>query len=128
MTMRLWRVVVLLNLALALGAGAGLLYRAREIRALRQELADAREAVATRAGSERQWSVRGIVRVPLPSQSALFVTHEAVPELMEGMTMGFEVADPRLLDGLKAGDPIRFTLRQDGQRLRIVAIQKEARQ
>jgi Cu/Ag efflux protein CusF len=55
------------------------------------------------------------------------VTHEAVPELMDAMTMGFEVADPRLLDGLQPGDAIRFTLRQDGQRLRIVAIEKETR-
>jgi Cu/Ag efflux protein CusF len=125
--MRLWKVVVLLNLALALGGGGGLLYRAREIRTLRQELADARQAATSRPGGERQWSLRGIVRLALPTQSALFVTHEAVPELMEGMTMGFEVADARLLDGLQPGDAIRFTLRQEGQRLRIVAVQKETR-
>jgi Cu/Ag efflux protein CusF len=124
--MRLWKVVVLLNLALALGGGGGLLYRAREIRTLRQELADARQAAASRPG-ERQWSLRGIVRLALPGQSALFVTHEAVPDLMEGMTMAFEVADARLLDGLQPGDAIRFTLRQEGQRLRILAIQKETR-
>jgi Cu/Ag efflux protein CusF len=44
---------------------------------------------------------------------------------MEAMTMGFEVEDPKLLDGLAAGDPVRFTVRRDGERLVLVGIEKQ---
>jgi Cu/Ag efflux protein CusF len=123
--MRVWKVVLLVDLALALGVGGGYLWWAREVRALRQELATARQAAEARQSTDRSWTVRGIVRVALPSQQALFITHETIPELMPGMTMGFEVADPKLLDGLAPGDPIRFTLRREGERLRVVAIERQ---
>ena len=123
--MRAWKVVVLVNLALALGAGGGYLWWARDVRALRQELAAARRVAAARPAGERSWTVRGIVRLVLGSQGAIFITHETIPDLMPGMTMGFEAEDPKLLDGLKPGDPIRFTLRQQDQRLRVVAIERQ---
>ena len=123
--MRIWKVVLLVDLALALGVGGGYLWWAREVRTLRQELAAARQAVETRLAGERSWTVRGIVRVVLPSQGAIFITHETIPDLMAGMTMGFETEEPKILDGLRPGDPIRFTLRQQGQRLRVVAIEKQ---
>jgi Cu/Ag efflux protein CusF len=123
--MRLWKVVLLVDLALVLGVGGGYLWWAREVRTLRQELAAARQAADTRQAGDRSWTVRGIVRVTLPAQGAIFITHETIPDLMPGMTMGFEAEEPKILDGLKPGDPIRFTLRQQGQRLRVVAIEKQ---
>ncbi len=123
--MRIWKVILLVDLALALGVGGGYLWWAREVRTLRQELAAARQAAETRLARERSWTVRGIVRVVLPSQGAIFITHETIPDLMPGMTMGFEAEDPKILDGLQPGDPIRFTLQQQGQRLRVVAIDRQ---
>jgi hypothetical protein len=38
--------------------------------------------------------------------------------------MGFEAADEKLLDGLAPGDPVRFTVRKDGERLVLVTIEK----
>jgi Cu/Ag efflux protein CusF len=121
---RLWKVVVLLDLALLVGLGGGYLWWAREVRALRLQVAQTSRPSTGASSAAQAWTVRGIVRVVLPSQGAIFLTHESVPGLMAGMTMGFEVEDPKLLDGLQPGDAVRFTLRQIGERLRITAIEK----
>lgn len=120
--MRLWKVVVLLNLALGVGVGLGYLRWAREVQGLRDEVARLR-AEAARPNAQ-SWTVRGIVRSVIPKLGAIFLTHEAMPGLMEAMTMGFEVADPKLLDGLAPGEPVRFTVRKDGERLVVVTIEK----
>jgi Cu/Ag efflux protein CusF len=121
--MRLWKVIVLMNLALGVGVGLGYLRWAREVRALQDEIARLR-AEATRPGPS-SWTVRGIVRSVIPQLGAVFLTHEAMPGLMEAMTMGFEVENPKLLDGLAPGDPVRFTVRKHGERLVMVAIEKQ---
>jgi hypothetical protein len=54
-----------------------------------------------------------------------FLTHEAIPGLMAGATRAFPVASARLLQGLSAGDPVRFTLERRAQRVVLVAIEPE---
>ena len=120
--LRLWKVLVLLNLALGLGIGLGYLRWAREVRSLQDEVARLRAEVA-RPGAQ-SWTVRGIVRSVIPKLGAIFLTHEAMPGLMDGMTMGFETDDPKLLNGLAPGDAVRFTVRRDGERLVLIAIEK----
>jgi Cu/Ag efflux protein CusF len=120
--MRLWKVLVLLNLALGVGIGLGYLRWAREVRGLQDEI-DRLRAEAARP-SVQSWTVRGIVRSLIPKLGAVFLTHEALPGLMDAMTMGFETDDPKLLDGLAAGDPVRFTVRREGEKLILVAIEK----
>jgi Cu/Ag efflux protein CusF len=120
--MRLWKVVLLVNLALALGVGLGYLRWAREVRGLRDE-ADRLHAEAVRPGPQ-SWTVRGIVRSVVPKLGAIFLTHEAMPGLMDAMSMGFEAEDPKLLEGLAPGDPVRFTVRRDGEKLVLVMIEK----
>ncbi len=122
--MRLWKVVVLVNLALALGAGLGYVRWARENQDLRAQLTRARDAASRAQSSERTWVVRGIVRSVVPRLGAVFLTHEEIPGLMTGMTMGFEAEDPAILTGLAPGDRVRFTLRQKDDRLLLVAIEK----
>ena len=122
--MRLWKVVLLLNLALAVGVGFGYLQWARETRQLREELGRARAAASAQQAGPRSWNVRGIVRAVLPKVGAVFITHETISGLMDGMTMGFEAEDPKILDGFAPGDPVRFTLREKGERVYLVAIEK----
>jgi Cu/Ag efflux protein CusF len=122
--MRLWKAILLVNLALALGLAGGYLHWSREVRRLHADLASARQAVASR-GAVGSWTAHGIVRLVLRDQQAIFLTHEAIPGLMEGMTMGFETADPRLLAGLTPGDRVIFRLEQRGNKLLVVSIQKE---
>jgi Cu/Ag efflux protein CusF len=121
--MRLWKVVLLLNIALGLGVGFGYLRWAREVRTLRDEVARLRAEAARPNPST--WSARGVVRSVIPKLGAVFLTHEALPGLMEAMTMGFETEDPKLLDGLAPGDPVRFTVRREGERLILSAIEKQ---
>jgi protein SCO1/2 len=118
--MRLWKVVILLNLAL--GIGLGYLRWAREVRSLQDEVARLR-AESTRSAPQ-SWTVRGIVRSIIPKLGAVFLTHESLPGLMDAMTMGFETDNPKLLDGLAPGDAVRFTVRREGERLVLVAIEK----
>jgi Cu/Ag efflux protein CusF len=120
--MRLWKVVVLLNVALAIGIGLGHLRALRETRALRSEVE--RLWVEASRQDAQGWTARGIVRSAIPQLRVLFLTHEALPGLMEAMTMPFEVADPALLEGLAPGDLVRFTVRREGERLRVVALEK----
>jgi Cu/Ag efflux protein CusF len=121
--MRLWKVVVVVNVALALGIGLGYLRWARENRDLRTALARAEDAARHQPGT-RSWTVRGVVRSVIPRLGVVFLTHEAIPGLMDGMTMGFEADDPKILSGFGAGDSVRFTVRQEGERMRLSAIEK----
>jgi Cu/Ag efflux protein CusF len=124
--MRLWKVVVLVDLALAVGLVTGYLWWAREVRTLRSDLERARQAAAQPSGAAESWTTEGIYRAALPEMGAALITHGRIPGLMAGMTMGFEAADPSLLRSLAPGDRVRFTLRQEGGRLLLVGIEKEA--
>jgi hypothetical protein len=98
--MRLWKVLVLLNLALCVGIGLGYLRWAREVRSLQDEI-DRLRAQAARP-SAQSWTVRGIVRSLIPKLGAVFLTHEALPGLMDAMTM----------------------VRREGEKLILVSIEK----
>ena len=125
--MRLWKVVVIVNLALAIGVGLGYLRWGREARQLGQELTAARQALRERPAVGQSWTVSGIVRMVLPQVGGVFLTHEAIPGLMQAMTMGFQVEDPKILTGLQPGDRVRFTVRLKGEQPFVVAIEKDAR-
>jgi Cu/Ag efflux protein CusF len=123
--MRLWRVVVLVDLALALGVGAGYLWWGQQARRLGRELELARAAAATGIG-EREFQATGIVRAGLPDLGMIVVTHGEIPGYMPPMTMGFRAVSPKILESIKPGDAVRFTLRGTPPNLAITAIDKTA--
>jgi Cu/Ag efflux protein CusF len=123
--MRLWRAVLLVNLALALGLMLGYLAWGREVSRLGQELQQARQQ--TVAGGTRSWQSRGVVRAVLPELNVVVLTHEELAGYMGSMTMGFRVHDPKLYDGLDIGDVVRFTLSGAPPNVEITAIVKEAK-
>jgi len=106
--MRLWRAVLLVNLALGLGLLLGYLAWGRPYLRLAGEVALWRRQSPT--GIERTWTRRGVVRAIFPERNTIVLTHEDIPGYMVPMTMGFVVRDPRLYEGLDIGDTIRFTL------------------
>jgi Cu/Ag efflux protein CusF len=120
--MRAYKVVILANLAFALGLLGGYVWWDREVDRLRREL-DAARAAATRAGVE-QGSVTGIVRAVLAEERLLVVTHEPFGT-MPAMTMGFRVKDRASMTGLAPGDRIEFTLARDGKELVLVDLRKD---
>src|SRR5262245_33733037 len=106
--MRLWRAVLLMNLALALGLFLGFLAWGRPFLRLERELELARQQSAPAV--ERTWTVRGVVRAIFPDRNTIVITHDDIPGYMPSMTMGFAVREPRLYEGLDIGETIRFTL------------------
>jgi Cu/Ag efflux protein CusF len=107
--MRMWKVALLLNLALLLGVGGGYVVWGRRVERLERELARARATLVT--GGERQWSVRGVVRAIVPEANLVVLTHEEIPGFMAPMTMGFRAASSDIYNGVGVGDAVRLTLR-----------------
>lgn len=64
----------------------------------------------------------GKVIAVVPSSNQLVVDHEKIQGFMDAMTMGYMVNPPSLLEGLKPGDTIRFTI--DTQNNTIVKIER----
>jgi Cu/Ag efflux protein CusF len=122
--MRLYKVILLVNLAVGVGFLLGILWWGQEVGRLERELAALRQETSTRPMRERTWSARGIVRVLAPEINRIFIDHQEIPGLMEAMTMAFEPEDPQLLNGLAPGDLVHFTLQQKGERLMLVTIEK----
>jgi Cu/Ag efflux protein CusF len=123
--MRLWRVILLVNLALGVGLLFGYLAWGREVARLGQELELARGQQFA-AGSQRTWHARGVVRAVLPELKVVVLTHEDLAGYMGSMTMGFRVHDPKLYEGLDIGDTVRFTLTGAPPNVEITALAKEA--
>jgi Cu/Ag efflux protein CusF len=123
--MRVWRVVILVNLALAIGVGWGYLWWGQQARRLAGELQAARVAAAT-AGGEREFRGTGVVRAGLGDLGLIVITHGEIPGYMPAMTMGFRVASPKIVDTVKPGDAVRFVLRGTPPNLAITAIEKTA--
>jgi len=122
--MRAWKVVVLIDLALAVGLGWGYLWWGQQTQRLQRDLAAARVAAATTG--EREYHVTGVVRASLGDLGLLVVTHGEIPGYMPAMTMGFRTASPKIVDSVKVGDAVRFTLRGTPPNLAITAIEKTA--
>ena len=121
--MRLWRVVVLVDLALAIGLGTGYLWWGQQARRLARELELARATAAT-AGGEREFHGTGVVRASLADLAIVVITHGEIPGYMPPMTMGFRASSPKILESVKAGDAVRFTLRGTPPNLAITAIDR----
>ena len=60
----------------------------------------------------------GVVIAVRPRESRIVIDHEAISGFMAAMTMSYAVTKPRLLEGLGAGQRVRFTI--DGGLLAIV--------
>jgi Cu/Ag efflux protein CusF len=52
----------------------------------------------------------GKVIATVPSANQIVVEHGEIKGVMDAMTMGYRVEPPSLLEGLKAGDQVRFTI------------------
>jgi Cu/Ag efflux protein CusF len=123
--MRLYKVVILVNLALAFGFLAGFFWREVEVRRLRQELAAARQAMKAQQAAETTGTAQGLVRGVFPQKKRLYLTHEDIPGLMPPMTMGFLTEDPKLTDGLVPGDRVQFTVQKTGKEYVVIALRKD---
>jgi len=118
--MAVWRVVLLLNLALAVGVGWGYVWWGRQVDRLTRDVAEARAAAA----GPRDYRATGVVRAVLGDIGALVITHEEIPGYMPAMTMAFRATSPQVYETVAVGDAVRFTLRGTPPNLAIVAVEK----
>jgi Cu/Ag efflux protein CusF len=121
--MRVWKAVLLMNLALLLGLGVGWVWWGRQARRLSEEL---QARVAAVPAGEREFKGTGIVRAGMADLGLMVITHGDIPGYMPPMTMGFRTASPAILESVKPGDAVRFTLRGTPPNLAITAVEKTA--
>lgn len=119
--MRAWKAVLLINLALLLGAGWGYLFWGRSIARLERELVIARASATS--GVEREWRAEGVVRAVLPEINVLVITHGEIRGYMPPMTMGFRAASPKIHESVQPGDAVRFILRGVPPNVTVTAIE-----
>ncbi len=120
--MRLWRVVVLVDLALVLGVAGGYLWWGRQAARLDREVDALRAAQA--AGVEREYHAEGIVRAVLPELNVVVITHGEIPGYMPAMTMGFRATSPSVYESMDVGDSVAFVLRGVPPNMAVVGMQK----
>jgi Cu/Ag efflux protein CusF len=58
----------------------------------------------------------------VPASSEIVLTHGEIKGFMDAMTMGYQIQPSSLLEGVQAGDAVRFTI--DTEQKAIVAIEK----
>lgn len=63
----------------------------------------------------------GKVLTTIPNAGQIVVEHGEIKGFMEAMTMGYRIDPPSLMEGLKFGDKIRFTI--DVQKKAIIKIE-----
>jgi Cu/Ag efflux protein CusF len=121
--MAVWKVVLLIDLALALGVGGGYVWWGRNVDRLGRELAEARAAAA----SPREFHAEGVIRAVLPEIGIVVITHDEIAGYMPAMTMGFRATSPKVYDAVEVGDAVRFTLGGVPPTLALTAIEKLGR-
>ena len=121
--MAVWQVVVLLDLALALGVGGGYLWWGRQVERLQREVIEARAATA----GPREYRAEGVIRAVLPEVGVVVITHDEITGYMPAMTMGFRALSPKIYEAVQVGDAVRFTLGGTPPNLALTAIEKLGR-
>ncbi len=76
------------------------------------------------AGHPESHMTIGVIKEIQHGGDTLVIDHKSFPGFMEGMTMPFGLADPKLSQGLKVGDRVRFTITRQGDAWPITAIEK----
>jgi protein SCO1/2 len=75
--------------------------------------------LATACGG-REYEGRGVVRGVRLDDGQVVIEHEEIPGLMEAMTMSFDVPDRGLLERMREGEHIDFTLRRKGHAFQVI--------
>ena len=81
-----------------------------------------REGQPSAQGEQKTVVGEGKVIATVPNANQVVVDHQEIKGFMEAMTMGYRVDPPSLLEGLKFGDKVRFTI--DVAKKAIIKIEK----
>jgi protein SCO1/2 len=78
----------------------------------------------SKGSAEKQYPVKGKVVAVHPDKQTVTLEHEDIPGLMHAMTMDFEVANSKLLDGLNPGDQLQDRLKVESGKYVITELEK----
>jgi len=78
------------------------------------------------SGEEKIYDLKGKIVAIDHDKRTVTVDHEEIPGLMRAMKMTFGVEDPKLLDGLAAGDAITGKLKAAGTKYNLVEVHKSS--
>lgn len=68
----------------------------------------------------------GVITAIDTKENILTLDHEAIPAIKwPAMTMGFKVADPKLLNGLVVGQTVDFELKSEGETYTVVGVKSK---
>ncbi len=76
------------------------------------------------ASESKQYPIKGRVMAVDMKKPSVTLNHEDIPGLMKAMQMSFDVADAKLLDGLKEGDTVEGQLKVDGGKYVITELKR----
>ena len=79
------------------------------------------------AAAARSHQGHGVLLELRDGGKVLLIRHQAIPGFMPAMTMTFELSDPSMAKGLKAGQAVDFTLTKRGNFWPITALRPAAR-
>ena len=80
---------------------------------------------APAAEAAQSYAVVGVVKGFQADGKVIILDHQKIEGLMDAMTMGFELADPALAKGLKAGDKVTATLSKQNELYKLTALSKQ---
>jgi protein SCO1/2 len=80
---------------------------------------------APKGSSEKVYDVKGKVVAVNPEKSEVTLDHEDIPGVMRAMKMPFKVSDPKLLQGLQAGDQVQGKLKKDASGYTLTQMEKQ---
>lgn len=69
-------------------------------------------------------SSTGVIKGIRENGKIFVIEHKEFPGFMEAMTMGFELKDPAMGQGLKVGDKIEFSIEAQGDAFPVTHIKK----
>jgi Cu/Ag efflux protein CusF len=106
-----------------LPASTTLAYRPADIPSLQPATAHVRPGASSSGAKGGQTVVgEGKVIAVVPASSEIVLTHGEIKGFMDAMTMGYPTKPPSLLEGVQAGDSVRFTI--DTEAKAIVKLEK----
>jgi protein SCO1/2 len=82
------------------------------------------EADKAKLAGEKEYDVRGKVVAVDAAKPAVTLDHEDIPGLMKAMQMEFVVQDPKILEGIKAGDNVQGRLKKGNSGYVITHLEK----
>ena len=76
------------------------------------------------APKEKTYEIKGTVVAVDAKKPSVKLDHQDIPGLMKAMVMEFDVATPKVVEGLKSGDKVQGKLKVESDRPIVTVLEK----